>query len=232
MIRSKDGRMIRELAERHGLERMFEPEVLADMELRIYADKETVCTVGERLDSLYVVAEGRLKVYTLLPNGKTVLVRFCRPPALIGDVEWMAGYPVKNIVEAEGECSLLAVSRSLLLEKEMDNPAFLRFMIRNLSHKLYTLGNTSAINLLYPVENRFASYLLSMQPEKRGTPYAEEIRTSSITETAEMLGTSYRHLNRVIAGLVREGVLERKKGRILIKDEARLRELGSHNPYL
>lgn len=226
-----DIQVIQALMQKNGLVDVFGPEAVGEMELRTYADREMVCSMGDTLDGLYVLVSGKLKVYTLLPNGKTMLLRFSRPPALIGDVEWMAQYPVKNNVEAVGACSLLIITRELILEKEANNPAFLWFMIQNLSHKLYTLGNASAMNLLYPVENRFASYLLSLLSQKDGLEQAEEIRTSTLTETAEMLGTSYRHLNRVIHRLIQDGVLVRKKGRLIVLNEHKLRELAGNHLY-
>lgn len=211
-----DVQKIQKLVHSNGLHAIFQPRVIEAMELRIYADKETVCLIGDILEGLYVLVSGKLKIYTVLPNGKRMLLRFCGPPSLIGDVEWMAQYPVQNIVEAVGECSLLVVNRDVTHAEESDNPAFLRFMIQNLSHKLYTLGNATAMNLLYPVENRFASYLLSLLSTENAAGQADEIRTSSLVETAEMLGASYRHLNRVIQSMIRQGVLERKKGRLIV----------------
>jgi len=230
MHKTNDEEMIKSMAVKHGLHDIFHPVVIDGMELQVYADKETVCRVGDKLDGLFVLVSGKLKIYTLLPNGKTVLLRFANPPALIGDVECLAEYPVKNVVEAVGESSLLAVSGELI-RKELNNPAFLRFMVGHLSHKLYTLGHATAMNLLNPVENRFASYLLSLLPEKNGGEYIEEIRTSTLTETAELLGTSYRHLNRVINRLVKEGTLGRKNGRLLVLNERRLKELANNQFY-
>lgn len=231
MHKIADAREVQRLVEANGLTGILQAATVEAMELRAYSDGETVCSMGEFLEGLFVLAAGKLKVYSLLPNGKTMLVRFARPPSLIGDVEWMARYPVKNNVEAVGECRLLVISREHILNEECGNPAFLRFMVKNLSHKLYTFSNASAMNLLYPVENRFASYLLSLLPKEGGFGQVEEIRTSSLTETAEMLGTSYRHLNRVIKGLIESGVLERKKGRIAVLDEERLRRLADHHLY-
>lgn len=38
-------------------------------------------------------------------------------------------------------------------------------------------------------------------------PFVDEIKTSNLVEIAQVLGTSYRHLNRVINELVEIGVL-------------------------
>jgi CRP/FNR family transcriptional regulator, putaive post-exponential-phase nitrogen-starvation regulator len=231
MQKTRDTEAIHLLAERLGLQKIFTPQAIKVMELRTYADQETICAIGDRLEGLYVLASGKLKIYTVLENGKAMLLRYAHPPAVVGDVEWMAQYPVRNIVEAVGMCTTLHVSHAAIHEHESSNPAFLQWIIKNLSQKIYTLGSAAAMNQLYPVENRLASYLLSLQPDASGIGAADEIRTSTLTETAELLGTSYRHLNRVISRFIDEGILERKNRRLIIKDEERLRALSSHHLY-
>ncbi|WP_379134808.1 Crp/Fnr family transcriptional regulator [Paenibacillus sp. sgz500958] len=219
------------LAEKNGLYGIFSPDVLESMELRRYGDREAICSVGDELDGLFILVEGKLKIHTLLPNGKSMLVRFARPTSIIGDVELLRKYPVKNQVESVGP-SVLLVAGNKLLERELrENVNFLRFLVGELSHKLYTLGQTSALNLLYPVENRFASYLLSLREDTGEGQYAEEIRTSTLTETAELLGTSYRHLNRIVRQFIESGIIERKRGRLIVLDEHKLAELASGNLY-
>ncbi|MCH1624219.1 helix-turn-helix domain-containing protein [Ferdinandcohnia quinoae] len=81
------------------------------------------------------------------------------------------------------------------------------------------------------MEVRLASYLLSLSTEEEGNIYYKEMRTSNLTEVAEIIGTSYRHLNRVIKKLVLEGLIERKKGSLYIKDLQRLRERANGHIY-
>lgn len=219
------------LAEANGLEAMFTDEVIAKMELRRYGAGEAVCSVGDKLDSLFILVQGKLKIHTLLPNGKSMLVRFARPVSVIGDVELLHKYPVKNEVESVGDSLLLVAGRNLLLKEFEVNTALLRFLVGELSHKLYTLGQTSALNLLYPVENRFASYLMSLFADNAGVERVEEIRTSSLTDTADLLGTSYRHLNRIVHRFIEEGIIERKRGRLIVLDEVKLAALANGNLY-
>lgn len=219
------------LAESNGLNEIFSPNVIQEMELRRYENGEAICLVGDVLDGLFVLVDGKLKIHTLLPNGKSMLVRFAKPTSIIGDVELLRQYPVKNQVEAVGSSLLLVAGRKLLYKELQENLSFLRFMVGELSHKLYTLGQTSALNLLYPVENRFASYLLSLFADQGEGKYVEEIRTSSLTETAELLGTSYRHLNRIVRSFIEKGIIERKRGKLIVLDEDKLAELASGNMY-
>jgi len=226
-----DQQAVRELTEKNGLGRIFRDEVIQEMELRCYADGEAICLVGDVLEGLFILVEGKLKIHTLLPNGKSMLVRFAKPTSIIGDVELLRQYPVKNQVESVGDSLLLVAGKRLMFKELEDNATLLRFLVGELSHKLYTLGQTSALNLLYPVENRFASYLLSLIAGHGEGQYVEEIRTSSLTETAELLGTSYRHLNRIVKRFIEEGIIERKRGRLFVLDESKLAELASGNLY-
>ncbi len=53
----------------------------------------------------------------------------------------------------------------------------------------------------------------------------------SIKDAANLIGTSASHLNRVITHLCSEGLIERNKGTILVKDREGLRKLAGDNIY-
>jgi CRP-like cAMP-binding protein len=74
---------------------------------------------------------------------------------------------------------------------------------------------------MYPVEVRLATYLLSVS----------QLSTSSLTDAAQLIGTSYRHLNRVIQKFCAEGLIARKKEFIIIMDREGLSALASNNIY-
>ncbi|MDQ0196345.1 Crp/Fnr family transcriptional regulator [Paenibacillus wynnii] len=222
---------VRGLTEKNGLDQIFSAEVIQEMELRRYGDGEAICSVGDVLEGLFILVQGKLKIHTLLPNGKSMLVRFAKPTSIIGDVELLRQYPVKNQVESVGDSLLFVAGKKLMFKELENNTTLLRFLVGELSHKLYTLGQTSALNLLYPVENRFASYLLSLFSDQGTVKYVEEIRTSTLMETAELLGTSYRHLNRIVKRFIEEGIIERKRGRLIVLHEGKLAELASGNLY-
>lgn len=116
---------------------------------------------------------------------------------------------------------LVAISYKTLQERYLNHPPFLQFILQKISHKLYTSSNSTSLNLLYPVENRFASYVLSTLSDE------SELHTGKLTEIADLLGTSYRHLNRVIRDLCAAHVIERKKGSLLIIDRDKIKQLAN-----
>ena len=84
---------------------------------------------------------------------------------------------------------------------------------------------------MYPVEVRLASYLLSISTDEGGTVMHEELDAFNLTDIANLIGTSYRHLNRVIQKLCADGYIERHQGLIRIRNRAGLRHIAGHNIY-
>jgi anaerobic selenocysteine-containing dehydrogenase len=98
-----------------------------------------------------------------------------------------------------------------------------KYPLEILTRKFVRKTSSLSHNLMQPVEVRLASYLLSICPD--------ESDAASLADAANMIGTSYRHLNRVVQQLCAEGLIERDKGRIRIKDRERLLALGEQNIY-
>jgi CRP-like cAMP-binding protein len=224
-----DFELLRQLAREHGLDQVLDEPALAELRLLEASKGEVICAKGERPERLYFLVQGKLKIYTTLPNAKSLLLRFSMPPALVGDLELVNGKEAKNTVESVNKSLLLSVSYRYLQNTYAENPRFLHFMLSHVTHKLYTFSNLSSLNLLYPVESRFASYLLSTM--EQGEQITEEIQTSKLTELADMLGTSYRHLNRVILDLCDREIIRKEQRNIVICNLEQLREIAGGNMY-
>ncbi len=82
----------------------------------------------------------------------------------------------------------------------------------------------SSINLLYPLENRLASYILATG--ERIDNNEEIIKfNENLTEIAELLGTSYRHLLRTLNNLSCKGAIRKKINYFQVLDEKILKSL-------
>ncbi|MCP1423698.1 CRP-like cAMP-binding protein [Paenibacillus xylanexedens] len=221
--------LVRQLARENGLDQVLDEPALAELRLLEAAKGEMICTKGERPERLYFLVQGKLKIYTTLPNGKSLLLRFSTPLALVGDLELVNGKEAMNTVESVSKSLLLGISYRALQNTYAENPKFLHFMLSQVTHKLYTFSNLSSLNMLYPVESRFASYLLSTMGQDESS--SEEIQTSKLTELADMLGTSYRHLNRVVQDLCNRDIIRKVQRKLVICDLEQLRVIAGGDIY-
>lgn len=231
MRRINDPERLSRLIEENGLRNIFDESAIRTMELIEYGKGDKVVAEGAPLTHLLLVTSGKLKLFRLLPNGRAILIRFYRPLSLIGDLELLSGSPANCTAEAVGHATVIAVPMECLRKHAIDDPRFLRFVIRQLAGKLNTISNASSINQLYPLENRLASYLVSVTEEARAGGDRDEIRTPKLTEVAELLGAGYRHLNRVLTRFAADGLVERKRGILTVKDLQGLKKLAEGNMY-
>lgn len=231
MKRLSNSDMLDFYVKKYRLNSVFEKDMVKHMEIFSYEKCELICTKNDTLEFLYFLVEGKVKIYTLHDNGKSILLRFNKPLSILGDLEFLTGYKVQCNVESLNDTLLIGITMKDLKRHAIDDNSFLKFIIRSLSHKLYTISNSTSINLLYPLESRLASYLLSINSDGVLSSTTHEIKTMKLTEMAPLLGTSYRHLNRIVNELVSKDVIRKRKGAIIINNLDKLKELSCGNLY-
>jgi CRP-like cAMP-binding protein len=227
MKRITDKNLLEAYIREFDLDSLFQKDMRPYMSLMSFERGECICNTGDELEYFYFNVKGKLKVYTLMENGKSLLLRFNKPLSILGDVEFMSGYKIKCNVDSLNESHLIGMTVDDIRKHAGNDPIFLSFVIRNLGYKLYTISNSTSINLLYSLEKRFASYIISISSEDSNSRGINEIKTTSITEMATLLGTSYRHLNRVISELADRGIVSKKNGVISVLEYRALKELAN-----
>ncbi len=226
MKRVNDRSLLEAYIRKFSLDSLFQKDMRPYMSLMSFERGECICNTGDELNYFYFDVKGKLKVYTLMENGKSLLLRFNKPLSVLGDVEFMSGYNIKCNVDSLNESHLIGITVDDIRKHAGNDPVFLSYVIRSLGYKLYTISNSTSINLLYPLEKRFASYIISISSEEASLKGINEIKTTNMTEMATLLGTSYRHLNRVIRELSDKGIVSKKNGKISILDYLSLKNLA------
>lgn len=211
--------------EQYQMERFFEKDILKEAKLIKINRLEYICFQEEPLEYLSFIVDGRAKVVKDLANGKTLLISFYEPLEVIGDVELIQNIPAVCTVQALDTCYIIAFPIEkcrAVLQKDIK---LLNFICKALAEKLDQMSNNSSINLLYPLENRLASYMDKVAVE------LEEYKNlrcfnDNLTQLAELLGSSYRHLLRTLNGLCQKEILSRQKEGYIIINEEKLKRLA------
>ena len=105
------------------------------------------------------------------------------------------------------------------------------FLLENIANTLKISTRFTALNLLYPVEVRVASYLLSISTDSNGNMYKEDLDATSVSSIADFIGVSYRHVIRVLQKFYNEKLIEKSNGVIVIKEISRMKEVAKDNIY-
>ncbi|MFB9331131.1 Crp/Fnr family transcriptional regulator [Paenibacillus aurantiacus] len=217
-----DSRLLHEYLRDPELARVFPEALVPHMSLRRFEQGELICAQGERAEELFVLVKGKLKVYTNTAEGRTLLLCFKTPIEVIGDLEYVSQTDIHNTVEAVGAVHMIAIPYKWLRKYGQDHAPLLDFLLRLMTRKFLIKSNLTNLNLLYPVEVRLASYLLSVCFDETDADFRGRLPVRRLKDAANSMGTSYRHLNRVIQQFCEAGLIERVDGHLVVLDKAGL----------
>lgn len=226
----KDKELLLSFMQKYQLESIFHEPLFPHLSLYSFEQGELICSQGEATEYLYVLVKGKVKIYTNSPDGNTLILSFKKPLELIGDIEYIRGIDIINTVEAVSPVCMIGIHQRWLKKYGSDHAPMLQFLLDIITKKFHLNNRSMNLNILYPVEVRLASYLLSVSLDEFDSLFKNQI-SISIKDAANLIGTSARHLNRVIKHLCSEGLIERNKGTILVKDREGLRKLAGDNIY-
>ena len=215
----------------HDLLDIFSNIDLKDIELLNLKKGRLICSKGEEIDDMYFLVEGKVKIYTITPDDKRLILRFQKALGIIGDIEYIQGTDVLHTIEASTNCILLRIPFNIIRKTVGEDPHFLSFLLDVVTRRFRAKTDAATLNLLYPVEVRLASFLLSTTTDEERSFYHEEAVGSSLKDISDMIGTSYRHLNRVIKSLCNENIISRSNGKLYVKDLNRLKDIAKNNIY-
>lgn len=187
---------------------------------------EVLINEGEKLKELYYLVAGRVKVTSSVHTGKFLLLRFNHPLTILGDLELIREVPIQSQVTAVIDCVIISIPLDYIKQHEMNNPLFLQQLLKHISYKLQTSTTASRVNLLESVESRFASFLLSTVTSEQDNDFGQELQTMKTSEIADLLGTSHRHINRVVKKLIEDNIIRREQSHLVILDEKKLGEMS------
>lgn len=231
MKEGKDRGQLFHFLQLHQLESVFHEELQPYLSLYSFEQGELICTCGEPAHYLYVLVKGKIKIYTTSTEGKTLILSFKKPLDAVGDIEYVQGTDILNTVEAVSPVYMIGVHYRWLRKYASDYSPLLQFLLKIISQKFFVKSNSLSFNLMYPVEVRLASYLLSVSFDESDAQFQGQLSTANLGDAANLIGTSYRHLNRVIQQFCREGLIERNKGFILVKNKEGLSARANRNIY-
>lgn len=194
--------------------------VLEKMQLCLFQNGEFLCVEGERAAYLYIVLDGKCRVFRTLENGKILLVCQYEDIQILGEFELFTDSIAKTTIQAMGEFYCLAIPIPEQQELLLADNRFLQWVCRLTCEKVERNNQTTGINLLYPLEQRLANYILVMQNDG--------VFFSNYTHLSQYLGCSHRHLLRTLGLLCSKQLLEKESGGYRLKDPSALKQLAGN----
>lgn len=221
MIKIEDNKRIEEYIKKYEMESLFSDNMKEYMTLYMFSKNDYICKEEEQLENMYFLVNGKAKVSKHLENGRSLLISFYTPLTIIGDVEFIQNNATDCSVQVIMDTYCIGISFNIIKSRLTKDCKFLLKICEYLGGKLTSNSNNNSINLLYPLENRLASYIVAFV-NTHDDKIKKFMFKESYTEISELLGTSYRHLNRTLNKFCLEGILSKCDREYIIEDFEKL----------
>jgi CRP/FNR family cyclic AMP-dependent transcriptional regulator len=171
---------------------------------------------GDRVDSLYIVISGRLKVMMGEADGKEVILGILGPGEFFGEMGLIDDRPRSASVIAIEPCELLSVTKSAFKKCLLENfevaMTVLRVLVRRLREADRKIGSLAMLD----VYGRVARLLLDMSENVNG----QKVVTKRLPkqDIAKMIGASREMVSMVMRDLEMSGYFEVRGSTIVLRD--------------
>jgi len=204
---------------------------------RTYTKDELVFSVGCHSEDIYIIVDGRVKIFELSEEGKEVILWFCFPGELFGVAEAL-GHQHCSVREVN---ALACCPTQVMTIKHYDFVRFLRAypnaaltVIELLSYRLRELGDV-LLNLASNDVTSRVIKLLTRLGTRYGKPFGQGLYLDiplTHQEMADMIGTSRQTVTTVLGSLKRKGKLRVEQRTIYIQDGAWVKSIMGDLPVV
>ncbi len=227
MIKTRNVKEIDRYITKYTMNDIFSKDMKPFMELLFYKKNEYIIKEEQEINHLIFLVHGKAKVYVTLSNGKSLLLCFYQEFRVLGDLEIIDSKKAASNVQVIEDTYCIGISSENVRTYLLNDAKFLRFICGSLGDKLYRCSKNSSINLLYSLENRLASYISTTGEKMDDMGQVKITFEENLTEIAELLGTSYRHLLRTLNVLCTKGIIQKKNNYYEVIDEKTLKKLSA-----
>jgi CRP-like cAMP-binding protein len=166
---------------------------------------EWLLNQGHPIDYLYFLLSGKAAVSSSVENGRCLLLCYYISAGMIGDIELITGRRIAiSSMKAITPLTCIGLPVERYAPVLLNNLSFVLSAAAGIAEKLNDSVKNCTATILQPFEQRLCIYIL--QSAQDG--YFHE----TLTNVADQLGSSYRHLLRCLQRLCEEGLLEKRKG--------------------
>lgn len=208
------------------LENVLKNHSISDLKMEKFKKGTVIIEEGNEINSIYFMIHGKTKIYKEYENGKTLLIQFVNGLSFMGDAEYILGLnQATGSVEAVTDVILFRLLYVDLHNKYDTSNEFKDYMMKHIINRFMTSDKKTMINLMYPVETRLSSYLLSVANEK------SQITLENIKDLANNIGTSYRHIHRILRKFCDDKIIKKNNNEVTIINLQEIKKLARGNVY-
>lgn len=181
---------------------------------------EILMTQGQQATWFYCLLAGRAQVISFLPNGKAFTINTFTAPCILGELELIDPTEIAMQVQVTEKGVVFAIDMTTARTIGMNNIAFLQKLCITVCRKERQATKKLLTSQGFPAQIRLADFILEHSNNR--------VFSLTKTDTAQILGVSYRHMEKLFSDFVADGILKKEKRRYTILQPHTLQQLADH----
>jgi CRP/FNR family cyclic AMP-dependent transcriptional regulator len=180
-----------------------------------YAKNRVVIAEGDCSDSLYIVKQGRIRIYISDSDGREMLLNELSAGDYFGELSLIDHEPRSASAKTLCDCEVSVITSEDFMRCLNNNPEMAVSLTRELAKRLRVATNSQRQLALMDVYGRLKATLLALSTDEGGVSKVEPKPTQQ--ELANMIGASREMVSRIFKNLKADGYIETSKTSITIR---------------
>jgi len=205
-------------------------ELLRASRIVSFGRNDHICMAGVQHTHAYLVKEGNVRIVHNHSTGKRLTLGILKPGELIGDIDLFHNeLPLGESAEAIGDVQLYAVPVDILKRTIMNSPEVTIRLSKLIGDRRSDVVNLIQDVLFLTVPQRLAKLFIRLSAEFPGTTKnGRDFVNLKLThaELADLVGSNREAVSATLSKWKQAGIVEIIKGFAVIKDPAKLADLG------
>lgn len=194
---------------------------------KLFRSGELVFSQSQPITALFILKEGRIRIFRVAEDGKTLTIAILEPGAVFGEMLLVGQQMYDNYAEAIEDSVVCQLSATEVEEHFLSNPKITVKISRLLGQQVARLEDRLTDMALRPLAARTASTLLTLDdaaPRGRFT-HTRAVRLTH-EQLAGLLGATREATSKTMADFAARGLIRQGRGRITIDDVDGLRRIS------
>lgn len=169
-----------------------------ETQIRRFPKGHRIFNQGEECPGLFVVYQGRVRLFQIAPNGKTHVLHFADPGRTFAEVAAFGHFPCPAFAESVEDSVCAVIPTDRLLHLLRTNHALCLELLTSLSRWVRQLVGLLEDIVLRDASGRVAAYILRVAPDNNepfALPILRKDLASHLNLTSETLSRTLRRLS-------------------------------------
>ncbi len=201
-----------------GLSNVEVSELDKEKGCNIYDKGQVIFHEGNRVNGIYCINKGKIKIFQLGSEGKEQIIRFAKEGDIIGYRALLSEEPLSASASALEDANVCFIPKHQVIKMIMDNPNFNFKMLKVLSHELGEAAKVITDLAQKPVRERLAETLLAL----KDTFDLDDKKTIQVRlsreELANIVGTATESVIRLLSEFKKDKLIAIEGRNIMLLD--------------